>query len=61
MGAVVIELNPNYPGKKQKKYNVYYADVVDLRPVRIGEKAFDMEKAKDLASWVKTAHHKRMY
>ncbi len=61
MGAAVIELNPNYPGKKQKKYNVYRTDVVDLQPVRNGEKAFDMEKAKDLASWVKTAHHKRMY
>ncbi len=61
MGATVIELNPNYPGKKQKKYNVYWTDVVDLQPVRIAEKAFGMEKAKDLASWVKTGHHKRIY
>ncbi len=60
MGAIVIELNPEYPGKKQKKYNVYWADVVDLQPVRIREK-FGMEKAKDLASWVKNGHHKRTY
>ncbi len=61
MGATVVELNPDFPGKKQKKYNVYWTDVVDMQPVRIGEKAFGMEKAKDLASWVKAGHHKRMY
>ena len=61
MGAAVIELNPNYPGKKQKKYNVYMADVIDMQPVGKGEKAFDFDKPKDIARWVKNAHQKRMY
>jgi hypothetical protein len=61
MGAAVIELNPNYPGKKQKKYNVYTADVVDMQPVDKGEKLFDMDKPKDIARWIKDAHHERMY
>jgi hypothetical protein len=61
MGAAVVELNPNYPGKKQKKYNVYPTDVVDMQPVGKGEKLFDSDKPKDIAKWVKEAHHKRMY
>ena len=61
MGATVIELNPNYPGKKQKKYIVYTADVIDMQPVDKGEKIFDSDKPKDIAHWVKDGHHKRMY
>jgi hypothetical protein len=61
MGAAVIELNPDHPGKNQKKYNVYTTDVVDLQPVDKGKKAWDKDKAKDIASWVKSAHHKRVY
>jgi hypothetical protein len=61
MGAAVIELNPNYPGKKQKKYNIYHADVVDMQPVVREEKSFDFDKPKDIARWVKNAHRKRMY
>ena len=61
MGAAVIELNPNYPGKKQKKYIVYFADVIDMQPVGKGDKIFDSDKPKDIARWVKDAHHKRMY
>jgi len=61
MGAAVIELNPNYPGKKQKKYNMYRTDVVDMQPLDKGQKAFDMDKSKDVASWLKSAHHKRVY
>jgi hypothetical protein len=61
MGATVIELNPNYPGKKQKKYIVYTADVIDMQPVDKGEKIFDSDKPKDIARWVKDGHHKRMY
>ena len=59
-GAAVIELNPNYPGKKQKKYNIYVADVIDMQPANKGEKLFDSDKPKVLASWVKERHHKRM-
>jgi len=61
MGASVIELNPNYPGKKQRKYIVYTADVIDMQPVGKGDKIFDSDKPKDIARWVKDAHHKRMY
>jgi hypothetical protein len=61
MGAAVIELNPNYPGKKQKKYVVYNADVVDMQPVGKGDRMFDSDKPKDLARWVKDGHHKRTY
>ncbi len=61
MGAAVIELNPNYPGKKQKKYIVYTADVIDMQPVGKGDKLQDFDKPKDIASWVKQAHHNRMY
>jgi len=61
MGAAVIELNPNYPGKKEKKYNVYITDVVDLQPVDKGTKAWDSDKPKDIARWVKNLHDKRLY
>jgi hypothetical protein len=57
----VIELNPNYPGKGQKKYNVYNADVVDMQPVGKGQKLFDTDKLKNITRWVKDGHHKRMY
>jgi len=61
MGAAVIELNPHYPGEKQKKYNVYLTDVVDMQPVAKGQKTYDFDKAKHVASWVKNVHRKRMY
>lgn len=61
MGAFVVELNPSFPGKRQKKYVVYAADVADMQPVGKGDKMFDMDKPKDIARWVKDAHHKRMY
>jgi hypothetical protein len=61
MGAAIVELNPNYPGKKQKKYNVYPTDVVDMQPVGKGEKLFDSDKPKQIARWIKEAHHKRLY
>lgn len=61
MGAAVVELNPNYPGKKQKKYIIYMADVIDMQPVGKGDKIFDSDKPKDIARWIKDAHHKRMY
>jgi hypothetical protein len=61
MGAAVIELNPNYPGKKQKKYNMYIDDVIDMQPVGKREKIFDSDKPKSIASWVKSSHGKRIY
>lgn len=61
MGATVVELNPNYPGKKQKKYIVYTTDVIDMQPAGKGQKLWDSDKPKDIAHWVKDGHHKRMY
>jgi len=61
MGTAVIELNPNYPGKKENKYNVYTTDVVDMQPVDKGSKAFDSDKPKDIARWVKNLHGKRAF
>ena len=60
-GAAVIEFNPKYPGKKEKKYNVYVADVIDMQPANKGNKLFGSNKAKQLASWVKSNHNKRLY
>lgn len=61
MGATVIELNPNYPGKGQKKYIIYSADVIDMKPLGKGQKIFDSDKPKDIARWVTNGHHKRVY
>jgi hypothetical protein len=61
MGAAVIELNPNHAGKKQKKYTVYAADIIDMKPVGKGQMVFSSDKPKYIAHWVKDAHHKRMY
>jgi hypothetical protein len=60
-GCAVIELNPNYPEKKGKKYIIYTADVIDMQPVGKGQKLFDSNKSKDVARWIKEAHHKRLY
>ena len=57
-GAVIIELNPNFPGKKQKKYNVYIVNVDGTQLQPKGEVFFGSDKPKDLASWVKDRHYK---
>lgn len=61
MGAAVVELNPNYLEKKGEKYNIYTANVVDIQPVGKRQKLFDSNKPRDIAKWIKEAHHKRMY
>jgi hypothetical protein len=61
MGAFVVELNPDFPGKKQKKYTIYTTDVTDMQPVGKGDKLFQQDKSKDVARWIKDAHHKREY
>jgi hypothetical protein len=61
MGAAIIELNPNYPGKKEKKYNIYNVDVIDMEPAPKGTKAYDGDKPKEIARWVKSLHDKRAY
>ena len=60
-GAAVVELNPNYPGPKQKKYNLYSVDVVNMQLTNKGEKVFDSDQLNKIANWVKGRHEKRQY
>ncbi len=60
-GAAIVELNPNYPEGKQKKYNIYVANVDGLEPVSKKEKMFDTDKAKDVSNWIKDKHYKPLY
>ncbi len=57
-GAGIVELNPDYPGENQKKYNIYLADVKATQPVDKGQKAFEADEAKDAAEWIKNNHSK---
>jgi len=57
-GAGIVELNPDYPGEKQKKYNIYQANMKGNQPVDKGQKAFEANKAEDAAKWIKTNHLK---
>jgi hypothetical protein len=60
-GAAIVELNPNYPAKKGKKYIIYTANVVGMEPVSNKQKLYDSNKPKEIAKWIKEAHQKRMY
>jgi hypothetical protein len=60
-GAAIVELNPNYPAKKGRKYIIYTANVVGMEPVASRQKLYDANKPKDVAKWVKDAHRKRAY
>jgi hypothetical protein len=55
-GATVIELNSNYPGKKQQKFLVYVADVDGMEVNGNKMLMFQSDKAGDIASWVKERH-----
>lgn len=61
MGAAIVELNPKYPEKKQKKYIVYLANVIDMEPVGKKEEVFRNDDPKKIAKWIKDGHHQRMY
>jgi len=60
-GAAVVELNPNYPGRKAKKYIVCTANVVGMEPVDKRQKLLESDKPKEIAKWIKEAHHKRSF
>lgn len=60
-GAAIVELNPNYPGKKQKKYIIYTASVGGMEPIAKRNKLYVSDKPRELAKWIKQAHQKRMY
>lgn len=61
MGCVIVELNPVYPAKRQKKYVLYTADVIDMQPTGKGQKLFGSDKPRDIARWIKDCHHQRLY
>jgi hypothetical protein len=56
-GAALIELNPNYPGPKQKKYNVYAVNVEGTELSSKRMKFFDSDNAKSIASYIKERHY----
>ena len=60
-GALVVELNPAYPGNKQKKYIVYATDIEGLEPVGQKRRLFDSDKTKQVAHYIKESHHKPYY
>ncbi len=59
-GAFIIELNPDYPSHG-KKYNGYLVNVFGMELAGRGTKLWDSNKAKDIAKWVKSNHHKRTF
>lgn len=60
-GAAIVELSPADAAKKQKKYTLYTANVINMEPAASRQKFFGSDKAKDVAKWLKGAHEKRMY
>jgi len=57
-GAALVEFNPNYPGKKQKKYILSTVNVEGMEPVGKPQKFLESDKAKDIAKWISERHHK---
>ena len=55
-GAAIVELNPNYPGKKEKKYIVYEADVEGMQPIGKGKEWFRVDKSRDVAQALEPFH-----
>ncbi|HJX02979.1 MAG TPA: hypothetical protein VJ488_00320, partial [Dehalococcoidia bacterium] len=58
-GCAIVELNPDYPGKSNKKYFVYTDDVINMQPAGRKIKLWDSNKEKEVASWLKQAHRER--
>lgn len=57
-GAAIIELNPDYPGQKQKRYIVYVTNVDAMEPVGEKQKFFETDRSKEIATWIKERHKK---
>jgi len=58
-GAAIVELNPNYPGKKQKRYIFYTDDVDGGKPVGKRQKMFDSDSSREITKWIKERHFKQ--
>lgn len=57
-GAALVELNPKYPGKGQKKYILTAVSVNEMEPAGKGIKMFDSNDPKNVARWIKERHFK---
>lgn len=57
-GAALVELNPKYPAKGQKKYILTAVSVDEMEPAGKGIKMFDSNDPKYVARWVKERHFK---
>jgi hypothetical protein len=57
-GAALVELNPKYPAKGQKKYILSAVAVNETQPADKGMRMFDTDDAKQIARWIKERHFK---
>ncbi len=57
-GAALVELNPNYPAKGQKKYILTAVPVNEMEPASKGMRMFDSNDPKHVAQWIKERHFK---
>jgi len=60
-GATIVQRTAPVNGKKVKKYTIFTADVVNMKPVNELNRLYDSDKAKDVAKWIKDSHHKRIF
>lgn len=57
-GAALVELNPEYPKKGQKKYILTAVGVNGMEPASKGMRMFESNDPKHVARWVKERHFK---
>jgi hypothetical protein len=58
-GCAIVKLNANTEDKKQKKYSIYSAAVINMQPTPNESRVWDSDKTKDIARWVSEAHKPR--
>ncbi len=58
MGAAIVELNPKYPGPKQKRYLLRTGNVEGIQPIGKGIMVFDSDKSREIARWIKERHYR---
>jgi hypothetical protein len=58
-GSTIVRLNAPDGEKKQKKYSIYSANVINMQPSQSESKVFDADKTKDIAKWIAEGHKPR--
>ena len=54
LGAfLLVEVNPNYPGKHQKKYNVYSDGIADDKPAGKKRTIVQLDKPQHVADFLR--------